>query len=203
MVVILSLINRIGGELGISGAGIELFTSNLEYLKTEGVEASYSFAFNIGDYGNLQFSGNVNRFLTADQLSSPVSTVRDCNGFYGTRCVPQHEMRATNRATWLYDDLSVSLLWRYYSDIERETAQQASSFEQFNRIGSYSYFDLFANYRFHENVSLSFGIDNMLDKAPPVVGNSASTTSVNTGNTFPGLYDVIGRSFRTTINISF
>ena len=173
------------------------------FLRTSGLEFAFNFGFDLDSLGSIDFSGNVNKYLKADQLTSPVSEVIDCNGFYGPNCDPQHELRATQRTTWNYEDLSISLLWRYLGSIERETAQQAATFEPFRQIGSYSYFDLFANYHITDGISVSLGVDNLLDRDAPVVGGEAASTSVNSGNTFPGYYDMLGRTYRASVSLKF
>ncbi|WP_445428698.1 TonB-dependent receptor domain-containing protein [Alishewanella sp. HL-SH05] len=196
-------ITRIGGSLNIPGAGVEAYTTNLSYIKTRGVEAAFNFGFDLGDMGMLDFAGNINKYLEVKSLSSPVSSVIDCNGFYGTNCNPQHEIKATQRTTWNMNDLSVSLLWRYLGSIERETAQQAATFEAFRQIGSFSYFDLATSYVASENLTIRFGVDNLFDRDAPVVGGEAGSTSVNNGNTFPGYYDMLGRTYRFGISLKY
>ncbi|WP_423185741.1 TonB-dependent receptor domain-containing protein [Alishewanella sp. d11] len=196
-------ITRIGGSLNVPGAGVQAYTTNLSYLRTRGVEAAFNFGFDLGEYGMLDFAGNINKYLEAKRLSSPVATEIDCNGFYGTNCNPQHELKASQRTTWSYNDLSVSLLWRYLGSIERETAQQAGTFAPFRQIGSYSYFDLSTSYVASDNITIRFGVDNLFDKAAPVVGGEAGGTSVNSGNTFPGYYDMLGRTYRLGMSLKF
>ncbi|WP_290617907.1 MULTISPECIES: TonB-dependent receptor domain-containing protein [unclassified Arsukibacterium] len=196
-------INRIGGGLTISGSGVEAYTTNLSYLQTSGIEVAFNFGFDLDSYGSLDFSGNINKYLEVESLSSPVSEVIDCNGYYGTNCDPQHELRATQRTTWNYEDLSVSVLWRYLGSIEREPAQQAATFEPFREISSYSYFDLYANYFITDGISVSFGVDNLLDKSAPVVGGEAASTAYNTGNTFPAYYDMLGRTYKASLSVKF
>lgn len=196
-------INRIGGGLTISGSGVQAYTTNLSYLRTSGLELAFNFGFDLNSFGSLDFSGNVNRYLEVESLSSSVSEVIDCKGVYGTNCSPQHDMRATQRTTWNYENLSVSLLWRYLGSIERETAQQAATFAPFREIGSYSYFDLFTNYHVTDNLTVSLGVDNLLDRDAPVVGGEAASTSVNSGNTFPGYYDMLGRTYRASVSLKF
>ena len=196
-------IDRIGGGLTISGSGVQAYTTNLAWLRTSGIEASFNLGFDMGDAGFLSFDGSMNHYLEVEQLSSPVSEVIDCNGYYGTNCDPQHEFKANTRATWSYDEYSLSLLWRYIGSIEREEAQKATTFEQFQEIGSYSYFNLFAGYNLNDYTKLSFGVDNLFDKQPPVVGGEAASTSYNTGNTLPAHYDVLGRTYRFTVNLRF
>ncbi|WP_394222020.1 TonB-dependent receptor domain-containing protein [Alteromonas gracilis] len=196
-------ITRVGGGLLLDGSGISTFTTNLSWLRTRGIEATYNFNFDIGEYGNLSLNGNVNHYLEAERLSAPTSDIIDCNGFYGPNCNPQHKTRSVNRATWSYDDYSVSLMWRYLSDIEREESLVATTFEPFRQIGSYSYFDLFANYQVTDYARLAFGVDNLFDKAPPVVGGQAAATDYNAGNTLPAHYDVLGRTYRFTLTMAF
>jgi outer membrane receptor protein involved in Fe transport len=44
---------------------------------------------------------------------------------------------------------------------------------------------------------------NLFDKDPPVVGNSAGSTTANGGNTFPATYDPLGRRFSASARIKF
>lgn len=198
-----SQITRIGGSLNVPGAGVQAYTTNLSYLKTSGVEAAFNFGFDLGQYGMIDFGGNINRYLDVKRLSSPVSEEIDCNGFYGTNCAPQHKLKATQRTAWSYNDLSVSLLWRYLGSIERELGQQAGTFAPFRQIGSYSYFDLSTSYVASENLTVRFGVDNLFDRAAPVVGGEASSTSWNSGNTFPSYYDMLGRTYRLGLSLKF
>ncbi|QJR81915.1 TonB-dependent receptor [Alteromonas pelagimontana] len=196
-------INRIGGGLTISGSGVEAYTTNLSWLRTRGLEMSFNVGLDLDGAGTLDFSGNVNHYLKVEQLSSSVSEVIDCNGYFGGNCDPQHQTRGTLRTTWNYEDYSVSLLWSYQSSIEREVSQQADTFAPFRKIESYSYFDLFTSYHLNDFTRLSFGVDNLFDKEPPVVGGEAASTSYNSGNTFPAYYDVLGRTYRFSVNLQF
>jgi outer membrane receptor protein involved in Fe transport len=44
---------------------------------------------------------------------------------------------------------------------------------------------------------------NIFDKDPPFVGNTAGSTSANSGNTFPATYDPLGRRFAASARIKF
>jgi outer membrane receptor protein involved in Fe transport len=44
---------------------------------------------------------------------------------------------------------------------------------------------------------------NLLDKNLLVVGNEAGTTSANSGNTFPSVYDTLGRVYAIGFNVKF
>ncbi len=197
-------INRIGGSLTIAGSGIELFTTNLKYRRAEGLEASLNFDWELGDMGTLSFSTNFNHYLTHESQSSDATAVIDCNGIFGTACDPVSKNRLLQRVTWSFDeDWTVSGLWRYQSGLKIAQSQYAGTYEKFRSIDSYNYFDLFASYHWGDHIKFSFGIDNVFDKEPPVVGNEAGRTQYNSGNTFPSNYDVIGRMYKFSMKVEF
>lgn len=196
-------IQRIGGDLTISGSGVQLFTTNLNYFQVQGIEVGINFDVDLDDMGALSFSSNINKYLTNERQSSSLSAVIDCNGFYGSDCSPTSDLRFIQRATWARDDVSVSMLWRYSSAIDIEDDQRAGVFEAFRKIDSYSYFDLFASYTLNDNFKFTAGIDNIFAEDPPVVGGEAGSTSFNSGNTFPSSYDVIGRVYKFGVKAQF
>ena len=51
--------------------------------------------------------------------------------------------------------------------------------------------------------TLRGGVINVTDEEPPVVGNEAGSTDFNSGNTFPGNYDTLGRMYTLQLNVSF
>lgn len=196
-------IQRIGGDLTISGSGVQLLTQNLNYRQAEGIEVGLNFDVELNDMGTLSFSTNINKYLTTERQSGPASAVIDCNGFYGSDCSPTSDLRLIQRTTWSLDDFTVSALWRYSSAIEIEDDQRAGVFEAFREIGSYSYIDLFGSYAFNDHLKFTVGVDNLFDKEPPVVGGEAGSTAFNSGNTFPSSYDVLGRVYKFGVKAQF
>ncbi len=195
-------IKRVGGTLTLPGSGVELFTTNLEYLQAEGIELTARLGFTLGEMGGLSVEANVNQYLTQESQSSSLNPVIDCRGYFGTQCGgPRPKTRFIQRTTWDYSGFDVSYLWRYLGSVSREPVEAASSFEEFRNIGSYSYFDLSVGYTYN-NIRVSALVTNVLDKDPPVVGNEAGSTSFNSGNTFPSTYDTLGRVFSVGVNIS-
>ena len=73
----------------------------------------------------------------------------------------------------------------------------------FNRIPSRHYFDFSTRFNVNEHFDLTFTVQNLFDKDPPIVGNTAGTTSQNSGNTFPATYDPLGRRFAAGARIKF
>ena len=70
-------------------------------------------------------------------------------------------------------------------------------------IGARSYFDLTGAYDISDNFSLRMGVNNLLDKGPPVVGNDYGGTTENSGNTYPATYDTLGRSYFVGVTVTF
>lgn len=196
-------INRIGGDLTIAGSGVELFTTNLKNQRAEGIEVSVNFNVKLGDMGDLALSANINKYLKQEKQASEALEVIDCSGYFGTSCDPVSELRWIQRTTWSYEDFTVSLMWRHLSSIDVEPFQYQAAiaeggpgyFDAFRKIDSYDYIDLYASYHYGDHVKFTFGIDNVFEEDPPVVGGEAGSTQYNSGNTFPSNYDVqIGRA---------
>jgi iron complex outermembrane receptor protein len=73
----------------------------------------------------------------------------------------------------------------------------------FNHIPAVSYFDFATRFNVNEHFDLTFSVSNIFDKKPPIVGNTAGSTSANSGNTFPATYDPLGRRFTAGARVKF
>lgn len=197
-------IHRVDGSLAPDGAGVDELTTNLDYLKAEGLELVGSFGISAGAYGRVKFGTNANYYLSQEFQAAPFLSVVDCKGKYGNQCGnPLPEFRLTQRATWEYKNLEASAFWRYMGGVDVEKAQVDATFEQFRHIGGTSYFDASVGYSFLKKFKVSFLVSNLFEKAPPVVGNEAADTRSNSGNTFPSAYDVLGRAYSVGFSADF
>ncbi|WP_100658164.1 TonB-dependent receptor plug domain-containing protein [Alteromonas flava] len=196
-------INRVGGDLTGSAAGVNLFTTNLSYLEAEGVEIAFNMSFDLDDMGSLRLSGNINKYLSQESQSSATVPVLDCKGYYGTSCDPLSDLRWVQRTTWTYDDLTLSVQWRHISSVDVEPPESSLRFEEFRSIDAYDYIDLFGSYQINDYITLTAGVDNLFDDDPPALGNQIGDTSSNSGNTFPSNYDTLGRIYKAGINFRF
>jgi outer membrane receptor protein involved in Fe transport len=73
----------------------------------------------------------------------------------------------------------------------------------YRKIPTYHYFDLSTRYNVNEHFDFTFTIQNLFDKQPPSVGNTIGSTTFNSGNTYPGTYDSLGRRFGAAARIKF
>ena len=77
-----------------------------------------------------------------------------------------------------------------------------------SHIPAYNYIDLAGSFNVYQNVRLELGVNNISDKAPPmVVGADCSIASPSgancNGNTFPGVYSAMGRYLFATVTATF
>ena len=193
-------INRRGGGLTLAGAGVDLYTTNLLYLQAEGLELGISFDVDLDNAGVLQFSGTINSYMTHESQSGPLTPVLECKGHIATDCDGVFDIRWIGRVIWNWQDLTVSGQWRHLGDLTVPDRERGQVFQAFRKVDAYDYFDLYASYRFWEDrMAVSFGVENITDEEPPIVGQDIGDTGYNFGNTLPSHYDVFG----LTYNLSF
>jgi len=141
----------------------------------------------------------------------------DCAGYYGDVCGGEdNKIRGVLNVTWStpWDALDLTLRWRYFSGQTTEQLNASkylagtSYFPPLAHIPAYSYLDLSATFNVYKNVRLELGVNNVFDKDPPIVTladcSTGSIAGANcNGNTFPGVYDAMGRYLFAHITAQF
>jgi outer membrane receptor protein involved in Fe transport len=173
---------------------------NIGTLETAGWDLNLNYNLTMGDWGGLSFA------LTGTWLDKfiieplPGVSKYDCAGLYGDTCgTPLPELRTRLRTTWSTPwNLDVSLNWRFfdsvdidYSSNDDDLADPSLVFKQDKTLDSQNYLDLALVYTFAEKYTLSGGINNILDTDPPLSGFVG--TGYGNGNTYPQVYDALGR----------
>ena len=69
-----------------------------------------------------------------------------------------------------------------------------------SKLKSMSYFDIAASYKATKNITLSAAINNVLDTDPPLRNQGSGFVN---GNTYPVVYDAMGRRVSLTLNAKF
>ena len=101
-------------------------------------------------------------------------------------------------------------VWRHLAAVNSEllnpqvSGQQSSFASSVDaRLPAVNYFDLSASYKWNK-VTARLGINNVLDKDPPLVGSDEGGNSVfYENNTFPSLYDTLGRHVFLSVSAEF
>lgn len=203
------------GDPAITG-GLFGITNNLGRLSTSGVDVLANWKGDIGFADlSLAFVGNWTRSSVFNSdPTSPVAIDRECVGYYSVNCSftgsIQPEFSTSTRATFGFEDVDLSFLWRWIDKVQFEPAQiiadggpAATVQPQFRTIPAEHYFDLTARWNASDNFSFTFIVQNLLNNQPKVVGNTIGSTTFNSGNTFPSTYDALGRRYGVAAKLTF
>ncbi|MBB5519229.1 TonB-dependent receptor plug domain-containing protein [Amphiplicatus metriothermophilus] len=193
------------GLITSAGTGLPAFFQNLDVFQASGVEIGLNTGYDFGDWGQLDLTFNANRYLSNEFQSTDFSALVDCNGGYSTSCDPVPKFRSVTRLTWFNGPYDVSVLWRRIGsmDFVGTEEQKADVFDAFEHIDAFNYFDLSFGWSITESLRLGGAVKNVTNQDPPIIGNDTGSTSFNSGNTFPSLYDVNGRVYSLSIKASF
>ena len=74
-----------------------------------------------------------------------------------------------------------------------------------NHVAAQSYFDLAGTFTVGDHYNFRLGVNNILDKDPPLFSSSAGSCAAVfcNGNTYPGVYDVLGRYIYAGATLNF
>ncbi|MBL4802903.1 MAG: TonB-dependent receptor [Emcibacter sp.] len=194
--------NPLNGRLiGGTETGVDVSLLNAAFQKTQGVDLAihYSFDLSEGEWGTIDLAFNGTHVIKNLNQDAEILAIDDCAGVIGNVCLrPDPKWRWTQTVTWNYEDFTVFFRWQHLSSLTKDLVAfgdaPASDFA-LPTIPSVDYFDLSGTYDVMENLSLRVGINNLFDKQPPIPGNNFGGTAENSGNTFPGTYDTLGRYF--------
>jgi outer membrane receptor protein involved in Fe transport len=226
-----SQVNRdqFGSLWRTSGGFVRDLTRNIGGFKTRGVDIGASYSMDIGSLGNFGFNFQgtwLDRLVTDTGITSPgVDRTFDCVGLYGTVCLtPTPEWRHTARISYTHPDgVGLTFRWRHFGSVDldatRGTGSTAlgglgadgnSNFPGANNLRpadlhlrSMNYFDLAANFRVGDHFNFRMGVNNILDKDPPLVGQTNCPGVFCNGNSFANVYDSLGRYIFAGVTLDF
>ena len=87
--------------------------------------------------------------------------------------------------------ITINNQFRYIDDLELSPLSPPT---ESGTVDAEIYWDLSVRARIFDKVELFGGVNNVLDKTPPILSATASPIgSFGNGNTYPGIYDALGR----------
>ncbi|WP_229664433.1 TonB-dependent receptor domain-containing protein [Sphingomonas metalli] len=197
-----------GGDANTAGYILST-TQNTGSLKTSGLDIglNYTQRTGIGRF-NLDFVGTWLHDLITEPL--PGLGSYDCKGLFGGTCgQPSPEWRHQARLTWTTADGigTFSVNWRYIGGtaLSLNTSDPfltGSTYKLNAKLPAYNYFDLTTSVKITEGLDFRAGVNNLFDKDPPAIAQGL-LASFGNGNTYPGFYDVAGRSFFFGLTAAF
>ena len=186
--------------------GLPLNLTNQGRLFTDGIDLTMNWSTDLGFAGlDLGFAGNwTNRSEFKANQDDPQGLNRDCVGLYSINCSSiQPEFSFTQRTTLSFDQVDLSLRWRFIDAVEVEPLVADAFLEDFRTIPSEHYFDLTAVFNVTASFALTAAVINLFDNEPKVVGSNIGSTAYNSGNVFPSPYDALGRRYSVTARMTF
>jgi iron complex outermembrane receptor protein len=149
----------------------------------------------IGSMGSLSF--NLTGTFLNELITDPGSAgfpAFDCVGLHAGNCVSSlttaanPELRSRFRIGWETPwNVDLALTHRYISGV----SQEGAAANRIDRTFSHeSYFDLFGSWNITDQANVRLGINNVLDNDPQI---NASVGTTGNGNTYPQVYEALGR----------
>ena len=221
-----SLIHRnpVSGSLWLTPDGfITDLQQNIGSIRTKGIDVNANYSHEIGSLGSLSFAFN-GTYLDEFKINNGLSPTYDCAGYYGTTCsngtgvpsAPNPRWRHKARLSYTSPiGVGLSLQWRYFGSVKQDNSSSNPSlsntfFPQNAKINAQNYFDLTATAKFGDHSTFRVGVNNILDRQPPLVTSglssgtgSACPTGPCNGNTYPAVYDALGRYIFVGVSLDF
>ena len=212
------LVHRgLGGIIFGSTGYVSEANTNIGFLKNRGIDVQLDYRYDMRSMGGLLFD-----FTATDMLEQTVSSPQDtydCVGLYGPTCSsgatngPNFAWRHNARLTWMtpWAHLDLSARWRYLSSVRLDSNQSSQpllysgSYDAYDAvIPAFSYLDLSATWREGEHLTLVGGINNVMDRDPPLLAHSVIYDNYGGGNVnLYTAYDTLGREFFLTLTAKF
>ena len=219
-----ALIHRdpVTGGLDTNLGFIYQTNANAGFLATDGIDVAANYRYHLPDWYRGASLGSVDLSFVGtwiDHLTSeptPGQGTYDCAGLYGITCgTPTPKFRSEARVTWNTPwKLSASLRWRYLGPVKLDELNANPLLNggivdntSEARFHAYSYFDLTFTYKLRDNLALRAGANNLFDLDPPLADSNvfaiSNPNNFGNGNTFPGVYDSLGRNIFVGFTANF
>jgi outer membrane receptor protein involved in Fe transport len=189
---------------------------NIGDFRARGVDVSAAYPWNLGDSGWVNFSF-VGSSMFENSIDNPLVSY-DCAGFMGNQCGygqgrgVNPKWRHRMRASWNTNfNTTITLGWRMLGpvtnddfsdepDLRDEGTHTALIGAGSDRFPAYHWFDLHATYTFRDGLQVTGGVNNIMDKEPPL---GAGLTDVDYGPGYYGAYDYLGRAIYLNLQFAF
>lgn len=214
---------RLSGDTSV-GNFVELTNQNVGYFRTKGFDIGGTYRRKLKDMG-LPDIGTLTSQFDATYLDlqevqpNPAARAYDCTGLYGATCgTPIPYYRHKLRMTWdMPSGVGISAAWRYFGGTSLDSATNDPSLTSAagranqidDKIGAKQYLDLSASYKLpiKQKISLRAGISNVGGQNPPTLSSNApnaiSSPPFGNANTFPNVYDSLGRVMFVGLSAEF
>lgn len=195
-------VNRSGaGSLWLgSGSSSNVKATNVNLANRHWTGVDVSANYTLEALGGTFTSSLIGTYMVNkeyEQLPGFPDATFDCVGNIDNGCFAQPEWRHTAKVSYDMDTFwTASIHWRYYGEVEYSEGTDVLIGDG---ISAQSYIDMKAAFDVTDNVGVLIGMNNVLDKEPPMVGGTLSTN----GNAIAGFYDTLGRYMHASVTVKF
>jgi iron complex outermembrane recepter protein len=184
---------------------------NLGYEKTNGVDVSANYTQGLGWLGSVNFNLIGTYTASFDIEPYPGSGDYNCAGYFGGTCLdPLPKWKHTLAAQWAtpWHGLGLEARWRHIGNTEIDAANPSPLLKgkvtpAIQYTGSRDYLDLVGSDQIFSGLLLQVGVNNVLDKDPPILPTTSLPPPFFNGNTYPQVYDTLGRFIFANLKIDF
>jgi outer membrane receptor protein involved in Fe transport len=190
----------------IAGGGyIVAKNLNIAAAEAAGIDAQLAYRWDVGSFGKMSatFAGSYLQHQTSQPI--PAVGAYDCAGLYGPTCQTVNpRWRHIARLSWQTPlDVLLSAQWRFIGSVKLDSntgnpqllssapGYGAGVYDSFDAVlPNTSYLDVTAVWDLSKHLSVRAGVNNVLDKDPPLVSSLLAGTG--SPNAYP-TYDLLGR----------
>nr|WP_207791405.1 TonB-dependent receptor [Sphingosinicella soli] len=193
--------NTLTGSLsGNIEFGVDQAFANSAFLQTKGIDVSAGYSHDIGS-GGVSFLFNGTYLDSYKKKGDPIAPTTQCAGKFGFACnlAPMPKWKHVAALTYSLGDVSLMGRWRYIGKVSQDSGTNILV----SSIKAHNYFDATLSLHIADAYDFRFGVQNIFDKDPPIVGSEAGSTTHNAANTFPTVYDALGTTFFVSASAKF
>ncbi|WP_036767500.1 TonB-dependent receptor plug domain-containing protein [Parvularcula oceani] len=172
-------------------------TVNTGSLSTSGVDVAADYTFDFGSSGSLRIDYLATFLSSLEKVPLPGEDAFECAGYYSATnagCgTPNPDYRHWLPVRWIAPsgDFSTQLTWRHFGSADLLADNPAPVDATLDAV---NYIDLAVQGRVNDAVDWRVGVNNVFDVTAPVTTSAGgSGGSFGNGNTFPSVYDALGR----------
>lgn len=166
-------------------------------FETSGVDLSVNWNVDAGP-GQFNFDSLINVLIDLESAELATDPLTDFAGTFGPSQNglngSAYDYQALSTFGYSLDRLTLSLRWQHLPSIDAEIAASAPNTSVLG-APAYNLYDLLGRYELRENVRLRFGIENVFNEEPPLMGRdpAAQLPSLPGGSFNTNNYDINGR----------
>ncbi|MCX6544837.1 MAG: TonB-dependent receptor [Acidobacteria bacterium] len=184
---------------------------NVGKLSSQGVDVTAAYAKSLGSAGSVNLN-LIGTYLMHQKVDTGLYAY-DCVGYFGNQCgIPTPKWRHLARLSWETNfHTTFSLGWRMIGGVTNDDGSPNPAIgdpgnvallkaNDIYTISARHYFDLGINYKLLKNYQIVVGVNNILDKEPPLAPGMSPN---DYGAGFYNTYDSLGRYWHVSLQFNF